>query len=218
MKLLSGLASGLGRILFPPVCANCGRLGHLLCPNCWTELDFFDQSANFQSLAPQLTTLRVLGNYQPPLSTLIKNLKYQQIKPLAQLLGQLLFLFGSWPTDINYVTFVPTSSDRLKWRGYNQTELICREFSRLTKLPIWSGCQKTRATINQAKLTGAARATNLNQAFALKPAASRLITNCHLLIIDDVTTTGATLRELSQLLLAAGASQVSGLVIAHQDQ
>jgi ComF family protein len=95
---------------------------------------------------------------------------------------------------------------RRRWsRGFNQAEIIGDELSRALKLPLQTRwLSRVRATTPQQSLSAAERRRNLRAAFALRAP----LTGLHIALIDDVVTTGATVGEISRLLLAAGAASV----------
>lgn len=100
---------------------------------------------------------------------------------------------------------VPLHAKRLKERGFNQALEIARPVAKHLRLPLDArGCKRTKYTDAQAQLDFANRSYNIKEAFSIESDYS----NQHIAIIDDVTTTGQTLRELSQALKKAGAKQI----------
>lgn len=107
---------------------------------------------------------------------------------------------------------IPLSRKRYRERGYNQVD----EILRLTGLPRASLLTRQRHTTPQADLDRAARQTNLTGAFALdQKTAARLPKDTPITLIDDVTTTGATLLEARAVLVNAGYTNVQCLALAH---
>lgn len=98
---------------------------------------------------------------------------------------------------------------RRRKRGYNQAELLARELSEKTNLPCLDLLEKTRETVNQAKLDRAARMENLNGVFAVAAKPPRSV-----ILIDDVMTTGSTVNECCKTLKKAGAATVYVLTFA----
>ena len=102
---------------------------------------------------------------------------------------------------------------RQKERGYNQAEEICKEFSRLTEIPMLDVLTKSETTTKQAQLNFDERQQNIIGTFKIKD--KQLIKGKDVLLIDDVITTGATTSECAKVLIDAGARQVDVLSVAH---
>ncbi len=110
------------------------------------------------------------------------------------------------------LTPVPLHPKRKRQRGYEQTAILAREIGKQTKQPVFSGLRKRRATPQQVGLSRAERSLNLLDAFEVLPGLS---VPAHVVLIDDVATTGATLTECAIALRNGGATLVSAVVIAH---
>ena len=109
------------------------------------------------------------------------------------------------------VTWVPLSRRRLRRRGYDQARLLAEEIARLRELPCEKTLEKIRNNPPQSGTSGASeRQKNVRGVY-------RAVTSFageHVLLVDDIVTTGATLSEAAEELLRAGAEQVSGLTLA----
>lgn len=114
-----------------------------------------------------------------------------------------------------HISFVPSHWYRKYFqKGYNQSELIARALAEQLELPIWEGFRKKRATVSQLKLKRKERLKNLDSAFELRNISS-LSSGTTVVLIDDVTTTGATLNELAKTLKSKRPDiKVWGLVLA----
>lgn len=115
------------------------------------------------------------------------------------------------------VTSVPTSTARIRERGFDHSRLIAREFARLQGLPhrplLWR-----RGRSKQAGATKAQRAEQIRGAYQVRRGRVGDLKDIDILLIDDVTTTGATLIEVASVLRQAGAQNVSALVFAQTSQ
>jgi len=113
---------------------------------------------------------------------------------------------------------VPVTPARLAERGYNQAWELVKALRRRAQLPtraaLPEGLVRVRETADQHQLPRIQRLHNLRGAFAAHPQHVHRLAQAHVLLVDDVTTTGATLHAAAQALLQAGASQVSALVLA----
>ncbi|MCC6465031.1 MAG: ComF family protein [Planctomycetes bacterium] len=155
------------------------------------------------------------GHYQPPLSDILRALKFggarNAAKPPAAWLTALVFDRGLAPR-VDVVVPVPLHPLRLWHRGYNQAAEIARPLARALGKPLLDALRRRAETAGQARLSAAQRRSNVEGAFAVrKPAA---VTGKTILLVDDVMTTGATFREAALTLKRAGAKAVLGAVAA----
>lgn len=191
-----------------PQCAHCGRpqpLPTVRCPDC-------------RSLqADPLTLLRAAALHTHPLREAIHALKYEGHPELAPLLARYLtavFADPPWSTlalPIDAIVPVPLHDQRRLSRGYNQSELLAIAFGAQIGLPVEAGwLRRVRETRQQVGLGPAARQANVADAFGADPAVAGRI----LLLVDDVCTTGATLRACAAAARTAGAAQVYALALA----
>lgn len=117
--------------------------------------------------------------------------------------------------DIDCIVPVPIHFWRLLKRRYNQSALIANHISRLWKKPvIHSALYKAKSTPSQGDKTRKERLTNIKDSFAVKN--KQQISGKHILLIDDVLTTGATLSECNRVLYEAGAASVKYLTFAYR--
>ncbi len=151
--------------------------------------------------------------YEGPVSAMIKALKYKGCFSLVPILTELLTDF--WPDlqwEADLIVPVPLSEKRRAERGFNQSELIGKSFSRETGIPTDPrALMKIRHTAQQVGLNAAERMSNLSGAFAAEPI---LVRGKRILLLDDVMTTGSTFAECSAVLLDAGAVSVNCLSVA----
>jgi competence protein ComFC len=107
---------------------------------------------------------------------------------------------------------VPLHHARRRERGFNQARLLADELSRASGIPVDDCLKRTRYTATQTAFDRAARMENLRGAFHLRQ--HRAVTGLHLLLIDDVLTTGSTVDECARVLMAAGAASVRVATVA----
>ena len=149
--------------------------------------------------------------YEFPVNAGLKALKFGGRLHYAAAFGELLAAeLHRLPADIDALLPVPLHWRRQAIRGFNQAAELCRPISRRSSLPIVSGVTRRRATSYQSGLTAIERSRNLRHAFVVrkKPAFR------HILIVDDVVTTGATTRQLATALLQSGTEKLSVLAVA----
>ena len=116
--------------------------------------------------------------------------------------------------NIDFITFIPLSKNKLKIRGFNQAELLAKEISKITKIPLLSTLEKIVDTPSQTTKNYLERQENVKDSFIVKEESLPQIKDKNLLIIDDVCTTGATLLEASHVLHQSGATTLSALTLA----
>ena len=208
--------TSLLNLLFPPFCSGCGKPFTVMCDACYEKLDFnFGQiSLNLSSV--YLDNLQAALNYQGPIKSLIKEMKYLSVKPNAHWAGVLLYNTVNWP-EVDIVTSVPLHPKRLKERGFNQAKEIARVFSQLAKLKYQDLLIRQVNTPHQASFKSKRkRLKALDKVFKLSDDinASK-VKGKTILIIDDVVTTGTTLNQCAKVLKASGTKKVYGLAVAH---
>ena len=217
--LLAALWNAFGCFLFPPRCPACGgfveeRGGW--CPDCLAR-----------TLAPRRLAIRVadrrfvdsawaLGRYHETLRRLILPLKYQGHQDRLPYIRTFLAAARSrMPEAIappGLAVPVPLHRDKEASRGFNQAELIFRDWLTAEGW-IWQrALVRVCATLPQYRLDSAARAANLKGAFAL--AEGVFLEGLPILLVDDIFTSGVTTREAARLLKKAGAARVDVLVLA----
>jgi ComF family protein len=156
------------------------------------------------------------GEYEGTLRKLIHLFKYDGVTPLAEPLGRLLAT--ALPRDWRYDMVVPMPLHwRRGWqRGFNQSELLARVLSSRLEAPVVRAVRRKRRTPSQAGLTNAQRRLNVAGAFAISKRFS--VKDRHVLLVDDVLTTGATASACAAVLKRAGAKRVTVLTLARVDR
>lgn len=215
--------------VFPPVCASCGKVGKLLCDECYLDVVWLAEpiclscgrvtavTTSTCSVCQQrplpLTTIRAATIFDGPIPDMIHQLKYNGMFGLAGILAQLMVdAWPKWQHPVDLVIPIPLHPSRYKARGYNQSEKLAAAFCQQTNLQIGtSALKRIRHTRPQVGLDAAERLENMQNAFQ---ADSSLVAGKRVLLVDDVCTTGATLAAAAEALLAAGATAVSAYCLA----
>ncbi len=220
-------------VLYPPVCGLCGKPAdsgdRLICAACWDLIKGFE--APYCSGCRTLLYDRLycrdcrsspmivfsLGYFDDRVRTIIHDLKFHGLKPLAAGLGKgLVEMIVPFADRVraDFVIPVPLHESRLISRGFNQAEEIAREISRRLDIPLQPDILfNARKTKQQAKLPAAQREANVRGAFAVDDPRG-MLKGKRIILVDDVTTTGATLRENARVLKRAGAGKIIGAVAA----
>lgn len=206
-------------ILFPQNCLGCKLRGEILCGKCIANLKYAERE-------PEKDIMALYDYRDPIIRQAIWNLKYYKRRHIGPILGRLMY--ESYLEDISdigamagraiLVIPVPMSRSRKKKRGYNQAEVIARNFCESTNSKILKLEKrvviKIKDTTPQARITNRTRRlANMKGVFSIKN--TDIVRGRTFIVIDDVTTTGATIREIIKLLNKAGAKKTIGLALAH---
>lgn len=201
------------RGLLPRRCPGCqGQLGGSagLCPACLGALR--PQLQRFSPLRPGSEPgLLVLGPYQGVLGRSVRALKYGGSRELAGVLGARLAEGVPAGWGVRAVCAVPLHAARLRERGFNQAELLGRAVAVRLGVPYLELLSRERATGRQATRRAGERRTSLAGAFRARPSPAP---GGAVLLLDDVTTSGATLRACAQALAEAGVGPVYFAAVA----
>ncbi|MCY2931959.1 MAG: ComF family protein [Planctomycetota bacterium] len=211
-----GLCEPCGRTLLSHVSLPyCPRCGATLGPNILPRLD---GCGSCPTALPRFDRVVRLGPYAAPLRTIVRELKYHRRVELCGRMGGLLAqavtaACDDGPPDV--ILPVPMHWRRRLARGHDHSRVLARAIARPLKLPIGDELIRVRHTPAQVGLTRAQRQENIRGAFGVVRAET--LGGAHVLLVDDVTTTGATADEAAAMLAKAGARRVSLAVIAKSE-
>jgi len=199
--------------LAPQSCAFCGvpseQREKNICAGCYTDLPWTEPAV---SPTPGILECSIaMLQYEFPVDAAIKAMKFNRKLFYAPAFAEVLCAARPFlPDDIDAVLAVPLHWRRKTHRGFNQAAELARPLAKVLQLPVVRGVRRIRATRFQSGLDAKARAKNLSGAFAIgRPL------NCeHVLIVDDIVTTSATLTQLAKNLLRRGVGRVSALTVA----
>lgn len=219
MQRLKAIITYIIDTIFPRVCGGCGTHGTLLCAKCITHILRTPSSTH--------SFITAVFDYRNPLiRRAIWRFKYKNVRGFAEVFGERLYeeIVGDLGESLHISkseTFllvpIPLHKKRRRERGYNQSELIVRAILKNDAENIFErspqALLRVRETKPQAKSEKrAARFENLRGAFRADPTRVR---GRNILLVDDVTTTGATLAEARKALRKAGARSVRAYAVAH---
>jgi ComF family protein len=231
---------GLGDLLLPAACSGCAsrrpqadglceectvRLLSLValpyCPRCGATLGPHvpaaeDGCRECPDPLPRFGQVVRLGPYAEPLRGAVRQIKYRRQDTMRHRLGDMLGQAVAARGDgFDLVMPVPMHWRRRLVRGYDHARMLAHAVGKAMALPVGDELVRVRHTPPQANLPRSRRAENVRGAFKLASRAA--INGAAVLLIDDVTTTGATGNEATRTLLAGGASRVALAVIAKAD-
>lgn len=200
-----------GRVLdlvYPPRCGGCDRRGEWFCEECRASIQ---PPNNEPHNIMYIKASWCAGAFEGPLREAIHRLKYENDRPLAAPLAGLVYKAlqssPAWPrleAAQPSILPVPLHRDREQSRGYNQSKLLGGELSLATDWIVDESLRRTRPTHSQVGLSAEEREANVRDAFAWEGAQPPRA----VLLIDDVFTTGATLRECVGVLCVAGVREI----------
>lgn len=229
-------ASFLRSELSPIVCMSCHKRGHFICENCYTRLPFISPSLACRNCASpygwlsctacdepwELTQTSSVLELSPLVRRMITDFKDRGELRLAVVIAALLSSYVMQLLDEDdasarahaflhpdCVCFVPATALAYRRRGFDHMELVAKNFCAYTRLPFADIALRPQAA-DQRKLSRTARLANLSGSISILKDCSGL----SFLILDDVITTGASIRELASALRARGAREVAALSFA----
>jgi ComF family protein len=138
------------------------------------------------------------------------------VSALARPLSRLLLAAVARTTRFDAIVPMPLHWLRRWHRGFNQAELLARGLARPLGIPVVPALVRARATAPQAGLTRAQRRANVSGSFRVRRHAA--VAGAHVLLVDDVMTTGATLSAAASALKRAGARRITAITIARADR
>jgi competence protein ComFC len=199
--------------VFPPRCVGCGRVDAWWCSSCATDLAAVPLNPLSYPLDYFAATLST-GVHTGLLQQSIQALKYYGLTDLSPILGaRLAQTYPLLNVTIDLIIPVPLFHARLKERGYNQSYILCEALSEHIGVPLSNALTRERDTGSQVGLNREERLSNVESAFQ----ADTSVAGQKLLIVDDVRTTGATLKACAQAALTAGASEVYALTLSRAE-
>lgn len=234
----AALGRGLLDLLYPPVCLVCDApvsAADTICPGCFArlrpisdpmcpvlglpfEVSLGPGALSAEAIAdpPPFERARSAVIYNEVALALVGRLKYGDRPELARFCARLMAQAGHelWDSDAVLVP-VPLHRRRRLTRRYNQSAELAQALARLTGLAIEAGAiVRKKATRQQVGLSADARQRNVAGAFAPHPEALARLRGRRAIVVDDVITTGATVKAVTRTLKAAGASAVDVISFA----
>lgn len=229
---------GILDILFPRYCIQCRKIGAYLCTSCFSYISFIETGFCVvcqRQAIDGMTHPVCRGKYtiDGVFSSLmyagvVKKLVYQFKYPpyIRHLEGVLTDLFyeGIIQKEAAYRILqqeamfvpIPLHASRLRKRGYNQSNVLARSLGNRLQIPVLDCLERIKKTKTQVGLSQAERQENSKDAFAITKKHAAMLSHIdQIFLIDDVVTSGSTLKEAAKVLKKAGVGKVWGMTLAH---
>lgn len=226
-------AAGLADLLLPRVCVACDRSLRasepgVVCGWCWSRLDALPFPQCTRCGHPHIKHSCRWCDLLPPYIRAVRSvcwvpggsggeivhaLKYEGWRAAADGMAQRMARLA-WPHDVieerTALVPVPLSPARLRERGFNQSELIARGLASRWRIPVWTDVlERARNTESQTRLAPGDRLRNVAGAFDVSTSAPSRLRGAHIVLVDDVVTTAATMNACADALIARGVRIVS---------
>ena len=223
--------------ILPPRCLLCGKVVHsdnVLCKDCFSDINFISHPYCQHCGKPLTSTIidefycvdclskkdpfrmcRAAVKYDNYSKKLILDFKFNDHLENKILLTRWLYMAGKdiFDAGVDLIIPVPLHYLRLLKRKYNQSAVLAAELGKITNIEVnYKTLRKSKHTKPQVKCDGKQRIKNIHHAFDVKH--SELIKGKRIVLIDDVFTTGATLKECAKVLKKAGAKSIDALTVA----
>ncbi len=223
------LATDVRELLFPRQCLVCGdTLGvheQVVCVHCLMQLPYTNYHGQAENpvvrlFYPNISVVKVNAymfyNQGSDACNVVLGLKYHGRREVGQVMGRMMaidVLEQGFFEGVEAIVPVPLAKQRQHRRGYNQSELLARGVAEVTGLPVWTDVvERVVDNRTQTHLSRAERRENVEGIFRL--CCPDVIAGKHLLLVDDVVTTGATLASCMETLALAGGVTFSVLCLA----
>ncbi|HEY3275649.1 MAG TPA: ComF family protein [Syntrophorhabdaceae bacterium] len=217
-------------ILYPLKCGGCGAHGSVLCRECVEGFRVVEEASTCPVCGRWMGTRAVCGEcithkrgfqegfygfyFENRLRDALHSFKFEKRKDVGRLLVALIKdKVASFSGRFDTIIPIPVTEKRLKARGFNQSFVIGEEISRITGLPVAPGILvKTQETLDQYSLSKTERRKNIKGVFSVLDRAC--IEGKRVLLVDDLFTTGYTMKEAAQALKKEKAGDVAVFALA----
>ncbi len=223
--------------IFPKRCVNCGKIGSYICTNCFSYIAFHDSGVCIvcqRASIGGLTHPVCRGKYTPDgvfsslvykgvVKKLVYKFKYNpNLTDLKTVLDD-LFYEGIIQKEALHKVLVsesvlipiPLYKSKMRKRGYNQSQILAKGLGKRLNIQVLDCLERIRDTKTQVGLKKEEREENIKGAFRIRNYESEIRNYGQVFLVDDVVTSGATLKEAAKVLKKGGVEKVYGLILAH---
>lgn len=220
LEILRATTNDTVNFLLPPRCPWCRTVGLLppdqaVCPDCLREVQWSPGPWLSNKVPDHCDSIHAVALFHGVVRDAVHQLKYQHKPYLAESCAALMLPVARGLPTPDLVMAVPLSKKRLRQRRYNQSEWLARHIADGLQIPLISGVvHRAHHVLAQVGLGAEARWKNVRDQFAIHPERIHKTKDHHVLLIDDVVTTGATLQAIARTLKKSGAKTVRALTLA----
>ena len=196
------------RQLAPYDCLDCGIEGSLLCPRCRGNLP---AALSYPHPKIHVRTVQAVTPYQGAAKNLLWKLKSAGAQEAAKIMAEQMLDYIPQKISNLVIVPIPTATSRVRQRGYDQAKLLARCLARQARLP-YVDCLTRLGQTHQVGATRNQRMLQNRSAFRIRH--PEILKKTHIILVDDVITTGATIEAAAAVLLASGVMQIDVLAFA----
>jgi len=216
MRMIVVLLHKIIFFLFPSLCSSCRIFLHeraIFCHDCTLRI-FPIVSKTIDITSQHSVTVFAVANYTDPLKKLILSKSwsdYVSSKQLGELVWEMIPAVSQLDYDI--IVPIPLHWTRSMWRGFNQAEEIACVIQKKKNVPLVRILKRMKRTVFQFSLASSMRELNVKNAFGLCVKNKELYEDKHILLVDDLMTTGSTIRAAAKELLALKPRKITVVVV-----
>lgn len=217
MKFLNLIKNYVTRVCFPSFCRSCESLieqDSIFCSNCYLKIK---PIVSFYLKITKNKKLKIFAasNYKDPLKSLILDKFYSKNYLSSIQLAQIIYKKTLIKNlDIDFLIPIPLHWTRFSRRGYNQALIMAKELSRKLNIPVLDILKRNKKTNFQSKLSFELRQKNVKNVFTIKNKIKleEFLKNKNILLVDDLFTTGATLKNSAKVLYKCKPKSINAVV------
>ena len=238
LRLNSRFSGYLHDLIFANYCPSCGinvAYPNTMCHTCWSKITFITGNTCKSCGRPEhfgfayhnycnnicfkhrytFSSIKASCIYSNSIKKVIHGFKYEDKTMYIDIIGKFLSHVLPYVSDIDAIIPVPLHKSRLRERGYNQSAIIAKHVSSILRKPCLFDCLiRKYNTPKQMSLSKKMRTSNIRGAFTVPKTKATSFSGLKILLVDDIITTGATIRECARIIKTYNALTVSALAIA----
>jgi competence protein ComFC len=209
------ILTNIQSLIFPSFCESCSEHinnDQLFCENCADSIEKIS-SVSLKISASQSLTVHAFSKYSGTIKKLILRKNNGQQKTFEKLARLTLRNISPNLVKADYFIPIPLHWSRKLWRGYNQAEILAKEYADISNQMILDSMIRINKTKPQSSLNKEDRQLNVKDVFNIEKVMGEKLYGKEIILVDDVMTTGATLVEAARLLYKYNPKKITALVV-----